>query len=115
MIFVSRLLDNDVTIVVEGEDSVKNFMELVQRATNLWPDAPPEIKAFADKITNYQWADGALQDYDQQNTSKKSNACRHYNITKVEGRPDVIKCKDCGAVKTIKHHAFQRVEEDHGS
>lgn len=38
------------------------FIELVQRATNLWPDAPPEIKAFADQITN----NGVLmQDYSQ--------------------------------------------------
>lgn len=36
------------------------FKELIQRATNLWPDAPPTIKAFADLVTN----DGKLmQDY----------------------------------------------------
>jgi hypothetical protein len=34
-----------------GADSVKVFQELVFRATNLWPDAPAEIKEFADIIT----------------------------------------------------------------
>lgn len=39
---------------------VPQFKELVHRATNLWPDASPEIKAFADMVTN----DGKLmQDY----------------------------------------------------
>lgn len=38
----------------------KHFQELVQRGANLWPDAPPSIKEFADKVTighvqqNYQ-------------------------------------------------------------
>lgn len=40
-----------ITISVTGE-SMKAFKELVQRATNLWPDAPPEIKEFADLVTN---------------------------------------------------------------
>lgn len=35
------------------------FREMVQRATNLWPDAPPEIKHFADMITNGR----PMQDY----------------------------------------------------
>lgn len=34
-----------------GADSVKVFQELVFRATNLWPDAPAEVKQFADIIT----------------------------------------------------------------
>jgi hypothetical protein len=35
------------------------FQQLVQRGANLWPDAPPEIKEFADKVTVGQ----VLQDY----------------------------------------------------
>ncbi len=39
---------------IKGNDSVKSFQELVHRAANLWPDAPAEIKEFADKVTNGQ-------------------------------------------------------------
>ena len=44
--------------ITEKED-IALFKELVQRATNLWPDAPPAIKEFADVITS----GNALQDY----------------------------------------------------
>ena len=31
-------------IYINGETSIASFKELVQRATNLWPDASKEIK-----------------------------------------------------------------------
>jgi hypothetical protein len=37
----------------------KAIVELFQRATNLWPDAPPEVKWLADVITNGE----PMQDY----------------------------------------------------
>ena len=37
----------------------EEFRELVQRATNLWPDASPAIKAFADQVTSGK----LMQDY----------------------------------------------------
>lgn len=37
-----------------SKEHVRVFQELVQRATNLWPDAPAEVKQFADIITNGQ-------------------------------------------------------------
>ena len=40
------------------------FKELVQRGTNLWPDAPPAAKEFADLITSGI----VLQDYSTQST-----------------------------------------------
>lgn len=46
-------------ITVMGEASIKEFKELVQRGTNLWPDASPDIKEFADLVTNGK----VLQDY----------------------------------------------------
>ena len=55
------------TVIIDGK-SGKNFRELVQRATNLWPDAPAEIKEFADQITNNGWV---MQDYASQDTSLK--------------------------------------------
>lgn len=105
MIFFNRLLNSDFTIVVGGKESVKAFKELVQRATNLWPDAPPEIKAFADKVTNADWANGQpLQDYSAQNTSKKPVRCRHYNAVAIPERGEgFLKCLDCGHVRNANH------------
>jgi hypothetical protein len=51
-----------VTIVVDisephavhihiDDENWKMFQELVHRAANLWPDAPAEIKRFADEVT----------------------------------------------------------------
>lgn len=39
-------------VVIDNPESMANFITLVQRATNLWPDAPPEVKEFADLVTN---------------------------------------------------------------
>ena len=55
------------TIVITTPKSLAGFKELVQRGSNLWPDAPPEIKETADIITNGQ----ILQNYRGQDTSKK--------------------------------------------
>lgn len=46
------------TIVVDSE-SVPEFQKMVQRATGLWPDASPEMKAFADEVTHGE----LMQDY----------------------------------------------------
>lgn len=46
------------------------FRELVQRGANLWPDAPPEIKEFADLVTNGK----VLQNYREQNKDQRSPA-----------------------------------------
>ncbi len=45
------------------KEFVEAFKQLVQRATNTWPDAPPEIKEFADMICEGK----VLQDYYSQN------------------------------------------------
>ena len=54
-------------IHISSKESIEAFKELVQRATNLWPDAPPEIKRFADQVTN----GAVLQDYDAQALSAR--------------------------------------------
>jgi hypothetical protein len=46
-------------VFISGEESNKAFKELVFRATNLWPDAPPEVKIFADILQFGK----SLQDY----------------------------------------------------
>jgi hypothetical protein len=59
MIHVCRFEGGAIEIQVSST-SAKEFQELVHRATNLWPDASPEIKQFADMICN----EGKLmQDY----------------------------------------------------
>lgn len=56
-----------MTIVIDSQQSISRLKELVQRGANLWPDAPAELKEFADIITN----NGViLQDYRGQDTSK---------------------------------------------
>ena len=55
-----------VRIFIMG-DSIPHFRELVQRGSNLWPDAPPEIKELADLITIGK----IQQDYRSQDTSRK--------------------------------------------
>ena len=49
---ITVLEDAFELVVRVTDDSRIKFRELVQRATNLWPDAPQEIKEFADIITN---------------------------------------------------------------
>jgi hypothetical protein len=44
------------------------FQELIQRGANLWPDAPPAIKEFADLVTSGR----VMPDYHKQDTSKKA-------------------------------------------
>lgn len=66
-----------VTFITINEDhSFESFKLLVQRAVNLWPDAPPEIKEFADKITN----DGKVQqDYQTQEYYKVNPPQKYYH------------------------------------
>jgi hypothetical protein len=52
-------------------DSLANFIELVRRGANLWPDAPPEIKEFHDMLRHGK----VLQDYRAQDTSSKKHRC----------------------------------------
>lgn len=54
-------------IEIVGVRDIESFKELVQRGSNLWPDASHGIKEFADIVTNGK----ILQDYVSQDTSKK--------------------------------------------
>lgn len=54
-------------VTIDGKESMEAFKKLVFRATNLWPDAPAEIKIFADEVEHGK----ALQDYASQDTSPK--------------------------------------------
>jgi hypothetical protein len=50
------------TIIIDSAQSIERFKELIQRGSNLWPDAAAEIKEVADLITTGQ----ILQDYRSQ-------------------------------------------------
>ncbi len=64
----------DINIWVKTE-SIEKFKELVFRATNLWPDAPSEIKKFADQLIHGK----ELQDYDSQNRDQDARHYAHYH------------------------------------
>ncbi len=97
MITVHRVKDKDeltlaLTIVIDSAESLKQFKELVQRATNLWPDAHPDIKDFADLVTNEK----IFQDYHSQNTDLRKS-CDHPNtqaINPINGY--YLRCLKCG-------------------
>lgn len=81
------------SIIVDNEKDMKSFQALVQRGANLWPDAPPSIKAFADEVTSGR----VLQDYSKQDTSVKS--CKHNWIRDTEHNLD--NCQLCGKVSFL--------------
>ena len=59
--------DGSIVIHVPKADA-QPFKNLIQRGANLWPDAPPEIKEFADLVTNGR----VLQDYHAQNKDQRA-------------------------------------------
>lgn len=65
---IFQTAEDKITVIIEGERSVAAFKELVQRGTNLWPDAIPEIKRAADLVT----VGHVQQDYESQDTSKSA-------------------------------------------
>lgn len=127
MISVHNL--DEVIIVIVTDDNnydattIRSFKELVQRGANLWPDAPADIKEFADLIT-----DGTIkQDYRGQDTSasSKEKNKRKYRIAKIveivhrdailimcscgvsEELPEetaTYQCKNCKTYHTIKDY-----------
>lgn len=56
-----------------SSESLEAFKEMVQRATNLWPDAPMEIKTFSDIITNGQPMQNYLTNPHLSGKAKKTN------------------------------------------
>lgn len=64
---VVQLATGGATLVSIPPALLPAFKELVFRGTNLWPDAKPEIKDFADVLMYGK----PLQDYKGQDTSKE--------------------------------------------
>lgn len=91
MLDFKRIGADGFIILVDGAESTEQFKQLVHRATNLWPDATPEIKELADQITNFDIMESCsvdpdkrgLQNYWHQNTSSSN-------------RTKLIACDFCG-------------------
>lgn len=58
-ILVNKLREKNGCLIHVPTESLQMFQQLIHRGANLWPDAPAEIKEFADVITNGY----AMQDY----------------------------------------------------
>ena len=54
------------------QQSWQRFQELVHRAANLWPDAHPEIKEFADRVTD-GWVKQPYQELESYKMEKQEN------------------------------------------
>jgi hypothetical protein len=63
-------------IEADTADDWKQIQIVFHRACNLWPDAPPSIKALADRIIEGK----VLQDYEAQDTSPGSNDRRRVKL-----------------------------------
>lgn len=127
MITVQRIqhpegFDIAFNIVIDTQDSMNAFKKLVQRATNLWPDATPEIKEFADLIT----VGTVQQDYKAQDTSVPTKEKKkHHNITRIiprvhndlrlvvcgcgvsreiTGSVETYVCENCKSVNNLKDY-----------
>lgn len=72
---VSHIFGNSAAVHVPAEH-MPAFKELLQRGANLWPDAPPEIKAFVDTFIEGK----PMQNYQQLEYYKKARPrFRHYH------------------------------------
>lgn len=94
MIIVKQVADS-LVVMIDGMEDINAFAAMVQRAANLWPDAPPVIKEFADQITNPELlkslAKGSLQDYRNQNRDQRK--CDHHWSFNVENATQT--CNKC--------------------
>jgi len=92
MIEVKAIADGEAfVILVDSPESIENFKQLIQRGANLWPDAQPEIKEFADLITNGR----IFQDYGSQ-AKDKIHTCEHANTRAINPTNGYyLYCLDC--------------------
>ena len=88
MIDLTKIKDSEgfticFVITVDTHESMEAFRKLVFRATNLWPDAPAEIKTFADEVEHGK----ALQNYAEQDTSPSAKKSKLDSISKITTYP----------------------------
>lgn len=91
MITVTSNWGQGLAINIVGALSVHHFQQMVQRATNLWPDAPAEIKEFADKITNNGKVQQRYEDQEHATTVTLKNhqcSCGYVTTCPVRGTED---------------------------
>lgn len=64
-------IENAVHVIKVTENDWKDFQNLIQRAANTFPNAPPAMKELADLVTNGT----VLQNYwDQNKDQQKKNS-----------------------------------------
>jgi hypothetical protein len=85
-------------VVLVDEESVPAFREMVQRATNLWPDAPPEIKEFADMVT----VGHVQQKYEVQKQLSPRETEGVFDLEDDKKSVNYNRCKYCG--EHLKDH-----------
>jgi hypothetical protein len=64
--YVSAAPSGNMVVVID-RSVIEDFKEMIRRAHNVWPDAVPSAKEFADLVTEGK----ILQDYYGQDTSNK--------------------------------------------
>lgn len=77
-----------ITVMIEGTDSCRAFVDLIQRGSNLWDQASAEMKTLADLVTNKQ----EMQPYASITVKNKTADCEH----------DWSPCADAYAYKCLK-------------
>lgn len=102
---------------IDSAEDFKLFQELVQRATNLWPDAPASIKRFADMVTvgkvQQEYVDDPVKftyPKDVGHGILSESICPHDICRSVEspyGHSYCLKCKGIFSVRTknIVYHS----------
>lgn len=64
------------SVEADTAEDWKMVQTVFQRACNLWPDAPPAIKALADQVIEGK----VLQNYEEQDTSPGADARRRIKL-----------------------------------
>lgn len=96
-------------IWIDTIDDYKMFQQLVQRATNLWPDAPAEVKRFADMVTvgkvQQEYVDDPIPftyPKDLGHGTLSESTCPHEQTRSVDSRYGSLYCRKCGGIFSLR-------------
>lgn len=96
-------------IWIDHQEDYALFQELVQRAVNLWPDAPAKIKSFADVVTvgkvQQEYVDDPVKfTYPKEFThgTLSESTCSHENTRSVDSRYGTLYCLKCKGIFSLR-------------